>query len=55
MCGRYLWKPEEGIGFPRTRITGGCELLEMCAGNGMYSPLEDQQAFLVIEPSVQPQ
>lgn len=44
----------EGIGFSGTRITGSCELLEMGTGNGIWGSLEDQQAFSVTEPSVQP-
>lgn len=44
----------EGTGFSGIRITGPCELLEMGVGNGIWGSLEDQQAFLVTEPSVQP-
>lgn len=43
MC-KYPWVPEKGTGFPRTGVTGGCELPDRGAGD----PL------LTVEPYLQP-
>ena len=29
----YPWRPEEGVGSPGARVTGSCELFDMCVGN----------------------
>lgn len=31
---RDQWRPEEGIGFPGTEVTGGCALCNVSAGVG---------------------
>ena len=48
-----LRRPEEDVGFPRTDITGGCEV----PGAGWKlnpGPREEQAVLLTAEPSLQP-
>ena len=46
-------RPEEDVGFPRTDITGGCEL--PCASWTLNpGPREEQAVLLTAEPSFQP-
>lgn len=46
------WLPEEGIGFPRAAVTGGCELPDSGAGYPTHSS-EKQQMFLTVDPNLQ--
>jgi hypothetical protein len=43
-----LWRPEEGVRSPGTRVTDGCEPL--C---GCWEPLQEQLTRLTAEPSLQ--
>lgn len=38
---------------PGARVTGGCRLPEVGAGNQTPGPLQEQYAFLTAEPSLQ--
>jgi hypothetical protein len=47
----HIWCPRrtaEGIGSPRTEVTGDCE--QPCA---YWEPLEEQSVLLIIEPFLQ--
>lgn len=50
VCAWYLWRPEEGTGYPETEITDGCEL-----PHGGWEPnpvpLQDQRMLLATESS----
>lgn len=51
----HIWclrKPEEGVGSPGTRVTGGFEL-NVSAGNGTLCPLEEQSGLLSTVPFLQ--
>ena len=46
-----IQSPEEGVGFPGTGVTDGCELLCRC-GESNVTPLKEQQVLLTTEPSL---
>lgn len=48
-----LTGPEEGVRSSGAGVTDGCDLPTMGAENNT-GPLEEQQAFLTAEPSLQP-
>lgn len=47
-------RPEEGIGYPRPRIMGGCESPCGCWEQNL-NHLQEQQTLLATEPLLQPQ
>lgn len=54
VCAWFLWRPEEGIESPETRITDSWELPCRCWELNL-GPLEEQQPVLLIaESSLQP-
>jgi hypothetical protein len=52
MCLQYPCRSEEGIGFPGTEVTDGCELPRVYWELNL-GPLEEQSVLLTTEPSLQ--
>lgn len=49
-----LWRPEDGVQTPGTRISHNCEPPYECS-ESIQDPLQEQPVFLNTEPSRQPQ
>ena len=47
-CG-YLQRPEEGIRFPGTGVTGSCELLSVLGAGNQKGTLEEDEVLLTPE------
>jgi hypothetical protein len=52
MCMQYPWKPEEGVRFPRSGFTDGCEL-PFGYWEPHPSPLQEQPMLSTVQPSLQ--
>lgn len=52
-CAWWLWMPQEGIRFPRTVTTGGCEPPRRC-WEPNPGPLQEQQVLLMNQSHVSP-
>lgn len=53
MCAWCTQRSEEGMRFPATGVNNGCEPPSGC-GESKLGLLEEQQGFLIGEPSPQP-